>query len=502
MNTPHSPQMLASVDLGSNSFRLQICRNNNGQLQVVDSIKEMVRFAAGLDEHKNLDLASQERALNCLSKFGERLRGFSPEQVRVVATNTFRVAKNINQFIPKAEAALGFPIEVIAGREEARLIYTGVVHTLPPNGEKMLVIDIGGGSTEFVIGSELQPTHTESLPMGCVTYSLRFFQHKISEKDFQTAINTARSEIQRISKLLKREGWDVAVGTSGSAKAIRDVLAAETGNDEETITYAGMKKLMQRICEAGNTRKAKFDGLKPERIDVFAGGLAVMMAAFEELEIKSMIVTDAALRDGVFYDLIGRQLHEDLREQTVSQFQKRYHVAINQANRVAATANVFMESLAQHASVQELKYWQQYLDWAARLHEIGTDIAYTAYHKHTAYILDQADMPGFSRKEQQLLSLLTLGQRGDVRKIEAQVGDNQMMWAAIFALRLAVLFCRARLPLELPARTQLRFDTLKHSFILRISQQWLEDNPLTAGALDNEVEQWAKTNTHFEVQPQ
>ena len=279
-------------------------------------------------------------------------------------------------------------------------------------------------------------------------------------------------------------------------------MAAEAGNDEETITYAGMKKLMQRICEAGNTRKAKFDGLKPERIDVFAGGLAVMMAAFEELEIKSMIVTDAALRDGVFYDLIGRQLHEDLREQTVSQFQKRYHVAINQANRVAATANVFMESLAQHASVQELKYWQQYLDWAARLHEIGTDIAYTAYHKHTAYILDQADMPGFSRKEQQLLSLLTLGQRGDVRKIEAQVGDNQMMWAAIFALRLAVLFCRARLPLELPARTQLRFDTHKHSFILRISQQWLEDNPLTAGALDNEVEQWAKTNTHFEVQPQ
>lgn len=495
--------MLASVDLGSNSFRLQICRNNNGQLQVVDSIKEMVRFAAGLDEHKNLDLASQERALSCLSKFGERLRGFSPEQVRVVATNTFRVAKNINQFIPKAEAALGFPIEVIAGREEARLIYTGVVHTLPPNGEKMLVIDIGGGSTEFVIGSELQPTHTESLPMGCVTYSLRFFQNKIGEKDFQTAINTARSEIQRISKLLKREGWDVAVGTSGSAKAIRDVLAAEAGNDEETITYAGMKKLMQRICEAGNTRKAKFNGLKPERIDVFAGGLAVMMAAFEELEIKSMMVTDAALRDGVFYDLIGRQLHEDLREQTVSQFQKRYHVAINQANRVAATANVFMESLAQHASVQELKYWQQYLDWAARLHEIGTDIAYTAYHKHTAYILDQADMPGFSRKEQQLLSLLTLGQRGDVRKIEAQVGDNQMMWAAIFALRLAVLFCRARLPLELPAaRTQLRFDTLKHSFILRISQQWLEDNPLTAGALDNEVEQWAKTNTHFEVQPQ
>ena len=502
MNTPHSPQMLASVDLGSNSFRLQICRNNNGQLQVVDSIKEMVRFAAGLDDKKNLDTASQERALSCLSKFGERLRGFEPEQVRVVATNTFRVAKNINQFIPQAEAALGFPVEVIAGREEARLIYTGVVHTLPPNGDKMLVVDIGGGSTEFVIGSELQPTHTESLPMGCVTYSMRFFNNKVDEKAFHTAITTARAEIQRISKLLKREGWDIAIGTSGSAKAIRDVLAAEAGNDEETITYAGMKKLMQRICEAGSTRKAKFEGLKPERIDVFAGGLAVMMAAFEELEIKSMMITDAALRDGVFYDLIGRQLHEDLREQTVVQFQKRYHVALNQANRVAATAKVFMESLAQQASVQELKYWQQYLDWAARLHEVGIDIAYTAYHKHTAYILNQADMPGFSRKEQQLLATLTLGQRGDVRKIEEQVGNNQMMWAAIFALRLAVLFCRARLPLELPARTQLRFDADKSQCVLRISRAWLDNNPLTAGALNNEVELWAKTNIHFEVQPQ
>ena len=502
MNTPHSPQMLASVDLGSNSFRLQICRNNNGQLQVVDSIKEMVRFAAGLDDKKNLDTASQERALSCLSKFGERLRGFEPEQVRVVATNTFRVAKNINQFIPQAEAALGFPVEVIAGREEARLIYTGVVHTLPPNGDKMLVVDIGGGSTEFVIGSEVQPTHTESLPMGCVTYSMRFFNNKVDEKAFHTAITTARAEIQRISKLLKREGWDIAIGTSGSAKAIRDVLAAEAGNDEETITYAGMKKLMQRICEAGSTRKAKFEGLKPERIDVFAGGLAVMMAAFEELEIKSMMITDAALRDGVFYDLIGRQLHEDLREQTVVQFQKRYHVALNQANRVAATAKVFMESLAQQASVQELKYWQQYLDWAARLHEVGIDIAYTAYHKHTAYILNQADMPGFSRKEQQLLATLTLGQRGDVRKIEEQVGNNQMMWAAIFALRLAVLFCRARLPLELPARTQLRFDADKSQCVLRISRAWLDNNPLTAGALNNEVELWAKTNIHFEVQPQ
>ncbi len=494
--------MLASVDLGSNSFRLQICQDLNGQPQVVDSIKEMVRLAAGLDEQKNLDEASQQRALACLSQFGERLRGFSPEQVRAVATNTFRVAKNIDSFLPKAEAALGFPIEIIAGREEARLIYTGVVHTLPPNGRNMLVVDIGGGSTEFVIGSELQPIHTESLPLGCVTYSLRFFSgNKIQNQDFQTAITTARTEIQRISKMYKRTGWEFAVGTSGSAKAIRDVLAAEAGNLEESITYAGMKKLAQRICEAGSTKKARFEGLKSERIEVFAGGLAVMMAVFEELEVESMIITDAALRDGVFYDLIGRQLNEDLREQTVAQFQQRYHVSASQAQRVAETALIFFDSLSRGAAEQECQYWRPYIRWAAALHEIGVDIAYTAYHKHTAYILAQADMPGFSRKDQQLLSTLTLGQRGDVRKLVEQMGGNRLMWLALFALRLAVLFCRARLPLSLPADTRLIFDADKQNLVLQISRQWLNDNPLTAGALAVESEQWSKINTRFEVSP-
>ena len=388
-----SQALWAAVDLGSNSFRLQICQNNNGQLQVVDSIKEMVRLAAGLDDKKYLDEASRRRALSCLSKFGERLRGFSAEQVRAVATNTFRVAKHIAEFIPQAEAALGFPIEIIAGREEARLIYTGVVHTLPPNGDKMLVVDIGGGSTEFVIGSDIQPMRAESLPLGCVTYSMRFFQNKIDEKVFQTAITAARTEIQRIAKAYKDTGWDFAVGTSGSAKSIRDVLAAETGNTEETISYPGMKKLMQRICEAGSVKKAKFAGLKADRLEVFAGGLAVMLAVFEELGVQTMTVTDAALRDGVFYDFIGRSLNEDMREQTVTQFQQRYHVSLSQADRVAHTASILLESLAQNASVQELNHWRQYLRWAAKLHEIGIDIAYTAYHKHTAYILDQADMP-------------------------------------------------------------------------------------------------------------
>lgn len=502
MNASQS-NLLASVDLGSNSFRLQICENNNGQLKVVDSFKQMVRLAAGLDAQKVLSEESQNRALDCLARFKERLQGFRPEQVRVVATNTFRVAKNIDQFIPKAEAALGFPIEVIAGREEARLIYTGVVHTLPPNGDQMLVIDIGGGSTEFVIGSELKPSQTESLPLGCVTYSIRFFQNKITPKDFQAAISAARNEIQRISKLMKRAGWDFAVGTSGSAKAIRDVLEAEYPQTSD-ITYEGMQKLAERIVAAGSVKKARFIGLKPERIEVFAGGLAVMMAAFEELSIQKMMVTEAALRDGVFYDFIGRQLNEDMRDQTTAEFQKRYHVSLNQGRRVAETAQKFIENLSftREVSVQDLARWKQFLGWAGYLHEIGVDIAHTGYHKHSAYILANADMPGFSRKEQTLLSQLVLGHRGDLKKMVDIVGNNQMLWYAILALRLSALFCRARTPLVLPELIQLRSDETGKGFLLRIDAKWLEAHPLIADALAFESEQWSKVNMPFVVKTQ
>lgn len=493
----HLP-MLASVDLGSNSFRLQICENCNGQPKVVENIKQMVRLAGGLDGSKNLDAASQARALDCLAQFGERLRGFPPEQVRAVATNTFRVAKNIGEFLPKAEAALGFPIEVIAGREEARLIYTGVVHTFPNNGQKMLVVDIGGGSTEFILGSGLQPTHTESLPLGCVTYSLRFFHGKIGTKDFQAAINAARSEIQRIGKSYRRQGWDIALGTSGTAKAIAGVIEAEGMG--ERITLAAMKKLAAEIADAGSLKKARLDGLKPERADVFAGGLAVMMAAFEELEIGSMAFNEAALRDGVFFDTIGRGLNEDLREQTARQFQARYHASAEQAQRVEKLAAQFLYGLAQAATVQELAHWSSYVRWAAMLHEIGVDIAHTAYHKHTAYILANADMPGFSRPEQELLSLLALGQRGDLKKMaEVLAGESSIMrWHAVLALRLSVLFCRARLPLELPPAASLQYDPAR-GYILRIAQNWLDGNPLTTAALQDEVAQWDKIGRTFSV---
>ncbi|MDK4591325.1 exopolyphosphatase, partial [Kingella kingae] len=251
--------------------------------------------------------------------------------------------------------------------------------------------------------------------------------------------------------------------------------------------------------EAGSVKKAKLDGLKPERVEVFAGGLAVLQAAFEELDIAEMQFTEAALRDGVFYDMIGRNLEEDLRDQTTAQFQQRYHVSTNQAERVAKLAGYFLYNLAQTATVQELGYWSDYVRWAALLHEIGIDIAHTAYHKHTAYILAQADMPGFSRSEQTLLSELTLGHRGDLKKMGDLANHEPMWWHSILALRLAVLFCRARLPLELPLRTVLQ-EKNAGEYVLKISQNWLDSNPLTSSALQTESEQWQKLERSFSVE--
>ena len=266
------------------------------------------------------------------------------------------------------------------------------------------------------------------------------------------------------------------------------------------ITLPAIVRIFEQIVDAGSVKKAKLEGLKPERIEVFAGGLAVMQAAFEELDIEEMAFNEAALRDGVFYDMIGRNLDEDLRDQTTAQFQQRYHVSRNQAERVAKLAGYFLYSLAQNATVQELEYWSHYVRWAALLHEVGIDIAHTAYHKHTAYILAQADMPGFSRQEQELLAQITLGQRGDLKKMAETLGNEPMRWHAVMALRLAVLFCRARLPIELPPHTQLKEKS--GAYALTIAQSWLERNPLTAAALQAESEQWSKVGRSFSVQMQ
>jgi exopolyphosphatase/guanosine-5'-triphosphate,3'-diphosphate pyrophosphatase len=485
MPTPPN-NVLATVDLGSNSFRLQVSRVMDDQLYTLDSLKETVRLGAGLTADKHLDEDTQERALAAMARFGERLRGFSPAQVRVVGTNTLRVAKNAPGFIQKAEELLGFPIEIIAGREEARLIYIGAAHSLPATREKRLVVDIGGGSTEFIIGSQYKALVTESLPLGCVSYSLRFFDSgKLSKSNFRDATLAARSEIQRIVHEFGPNQWQLAVGTSGTARALRDMLEINDFSAAD-ITLSGMERLKSELLRAGHVKSVQLNGLKPDRTPVLPGGLAIMLGIFEELSIEKMTVADGALRDGVLYDLMGRQREKDMRESTVSLFKRRYHVDVEQAGRVTRLAEtLFKMAVGEEPNAD----WLKRLHWAGLLHEIGLTISHTAYHKHSAYILQNADMPGFSKREQSDLSTIVLGHRGDMGKMLPYVTEP-MLWQAVVALRLAVLFYRRRISIALPERLELKLHNM--GFTLAVDGNWLADNPLTAQAIQNEVAQWKR----------
>ena len=483
--------ILAAVDLGSNSFRLQIARVEGDQLYMLDDLREPVRLAAGLTADKYLDAEAQQRALAALGRFAERLRGLPREAVRAVGTNSLRVAKNAADFIPQAERTLGFPIEVIAGREEARLVYLGVAHGLPQSQDNRLVIDIGGGSTEFIVGNRLTPLKLESLYMGCVSYSLRFFPGgKITKQNLKQAELAARMEVQTISADYCGQ-WKDALGSSGTAQALGDILELN-GYSKGGITRSGLEKLRADLLKAGDTRKLALAGLRPERMPVLPGGFAIMHAAFCELEIGQMRPALGALREGVLYDLLGRFHNNDMRDVTVRQFMQRYHIDARQAERVERLAHLFARQfLSDEASEAALHM----LGWTARLHEIGISVAHSGYHKHTAYILANADMPGFSKKEQARLSLLALAQRGNLDKLQGQLKNTEDCVLAM-SLRLAVLFYRNRSEIELPA-LQGRFSGTK--FHLLIDGGWLAQNPLTEAALREEVKQWKTLDIGMQV---
>jgi exopolyphosphatase/guanosine-5'-triphosphate,3'-diphosphate pyrophosphatase len=492
MSTPQN-NVLATVDLGSNSFRLQISRVVDDQLFTLDALKETVRLGGGLTVDKYLDEDTQERALAAMARFGERLRGFAPTQVRVVGTNTLRVARNAPAFIAKAEELLGFPIEIIAGREEARLIYLGAAHSLPATREKRLVVDIGGGSTEFIIGSLYKAQVTESLPLGCVSYSMRYFADgKLNKSNFHDATLAARNEVQRIIHEFPPGSWQLAVGTSGTARALRDVLEINDYSAGD-ITLAGMERLKDELIRFGSIKAVDMNGLKSDRTPVLPGGLAVMIAIFEELAIDKMIVADGALRDGVLYDLLGRKREKDMRDSTVTLFKRRYHVDVEQARRVCALADRLFQML--HDGNVDAD-WLKRVHWAGLLHEIGLTIAHTAYHKHSAYILQNADMPGFSKREQADLATIVLGHRGDLTKMQPYVTEPQL-WSAVVALRLAVLFYRRRINVALPDKLGLRSHS--RGFTLTLERAWIEDNPLTAQALRQEVAQWKKAGFVLDI---
>lgn len=476
---------IAAVDLGSNSFRLQLARVVDGRLIFHDSLREAVRLGAGLGKDKHLDADAQRRAIDCLKRFGERLRGLPPQAVRAVATNTFRVAKNAPQLLQEAQSALGFPIEVIAGREEARMIFVGVSHSLPPAEHKRLVIDIGGGSTEFIIGQGFEPIEMESLYMGCVSYSLRFFPDgKITERGLEQAEIAAATEIQNIRKKFTAGRWEEAVGSSGTARALGEIMRLN-GLSDGYITRDGLKSLRNLLLKAKDSKKLQLAGLSADRAVVLPGGLCIMSAAFDALNIERMNTSSSALRDGVLYELLGRMHHHDTREATVRSFMRRYHVDYAQARRVRGLALKLLSQVSHKLSMDE-EAASHYLIWAAKLHEIGISIAHNSYHKHSAYIVENADMPGFSKMEQVAIGLLVRAQRRSLNKL-ALPGFDDDRCLLVLILRLAILFHRNRLDDSHP---QLALAFGQNEFRLKLEPGWLENNPLTEAELESEVAYW------------
>lgn len=493
-NRHMTSKKIAAVDLGSNSFRLQVGRVEGNQIYPMDGLKESVRLAAGLTDQKRLDDAAQSRGIDALSRFGERLRGFAPSTVRAVATNTLRVAKNAPEFLERAERALGFPIEVIAGREEARLIYLGVAHTLPNPARQQLVVDIGGGSTEFIIGRDMKPLLLESLYMGCVSYTLRFFgDGHVDRKAFKNAELAARVELQSMVHPYLALGWDEAVGSSGTAKALVDLLELN-GFSKRGITREGLEKLRDCLCESGNLSKVHLEGLRADRIPVLPGGLAIMLAVFKELDLKQMEFSEGALRLGVLYDLLGRYHHEDLRTATVTHFMHRYQVGAAQAERVERTALQLLRHLVPETADEDHPD-RQFLTWAAKLHEIGVSIAHSSYHKHSAYIISNADMPGFSKRDQARLARIVLAHRGKLERAQP-LKDEAPEWTLIFCLRIAVLLHRSHDATKPPMATATFHGT---GFVLELDPERLSAAPLTAAALADEAAQWSGVGGQLKI---
>ncbi|MBW2214571.1 MAG: Ppx/GppA family phosphatase [Deltaproteobacteria bacterium] len=444
-------ESLAAVDLGSNSFHMVIARVDHGGIQIVDRLREPVRLAFGLQEDGSLDEESQERAIKCLTLFGERLRDFGAEQVRAVGTNTLRKARNSRKVLRRAREALGHRIDIIPGREEARLIYLGVSHGIAGAPTRRLVVDIGGGSTEFIIGDGFDPVSVHSMYMGCVGFTEQFFgDGKISRKRMKHA------------KILSESGW--AHGT---------------------ITAEGLDKLEQAMLTAGRLEELELPGLDADRRPVFAGGVAILSAVFERLDIDEMWVSPTALREGLLYDMLGRIQDEDPRDRTIAMLCHRYSIDQAHADRVQATA---LGLLGQVVDDWELRSddAEHALSWAAQLHEIGLAVNYTGHHKHGAYLVASSDLPGFSRDEQALVAALVRGHR---RKLDdsyfellpLELRTTAMRLSAL--LRLAVLLNRNRDP-EVVALPHV--SASGHKLKLTFKDGWLAAHPLVLTDLERE----------------
>ena len=491
------PDAIAAVDLGSNSFHMKVARVVDGELHVVDRLREMVRLGAGLREDKRLSFDAQARALACLQLFGQRLRGMPPGTVRAAGTNTLRQARNAEAFLLAGEQILGHPIEIISGLEEARLIYLGAAHGIGASSERRLVVDIGGGSTELIVGEGFTPHQRESLHMGCVSMSQSYFPDgEITPRQMEMAEMAARLEMRPVQNAFRAAGWQSAVGCSGSIRSIRDVVCA-SGWSDAGITLSSLLKLRKALLKAGSVGKLEVEGLKEERLPVFPGGVAVLLGVFQALGIEQMGISDQAMREGLLYDLLGRFQHEDVRARTVEALSKRCAVDTDQAERVRSTATRFLEEVSESWDLDDPQYLDM-LSWATQLHEIGQSISHTQYHKHGAYFIEHSDLSGFSLQEQATLAALVRGHRRKFPKAvfsalpEVSAAPAKLL---CILLRLAVLLHRDRQSAkQLPP---VRLEAGRHRLDVRFPDGWLDSNPLTQA--DLELEQAFLKDAAFEL---
>lgn len=476
---------LAAVDLGSNSFHMLVARLEHGEVRVIDRIREMVRLAEGLNHKGELEDAVRQRALACLARFGERLRDVPRQNIRAVGTQTFRRLNHPGAFLRSAEKALNCPIEIIGGREEARLIYAGVISGVPQDQQQRLVIDIGGGSTELIIGRGPTPTLMESLQYGCVTLTQNYFSEKhVNRKRWQRARNALLGDLQEISLTYQKEGWEHALGTSGTIRAIRSVCV-NAGWSESGISRGALSRLSEYLQTLDKTSDLNLAGLSERRQPVFVGGVLILDALFEALKLDHLAVSDYALREGLLHDIIGRRDHRDPRDATITAMAMRYGVDQEQAQRVQNSALCIFDQIAAEWKLDDSH--RDLLRWTAQVHEIGLGISHSRYQRHSGYLLSHSDMAGFSRLEQLMMSFLARYHRRMINSDWHERIPRRLHHTAaqlLLILRLAVILHRSRSPRSMP---DIRVGAAKkHKLRLQLPYQWMEERPLTLRDLKQE----------------
>ena len=484
--------LLAAVDLGSNSFRLEIGRLEHGQIQRVEYLKETVRQGAGLDDKHELTPEAMQRGWDCLARFAERLVGFARPQVRAVATQTLREARNREDFIARGSAILGFPIDVVSGLEEARLIYKGVARMLPQSDERRLVVDIGGRSTELIVGRQFTPAAAASCRVGSVAWSARYFADgAFTRSAFEAAELAAQAVFDEVMTQFPRDSWDVAYGSSGTVGAAGSMLAPMLGQ-QGVITRGGLAWLREQLLRARHVDRLRLEGLKDDRRAVIGGGLSILRAVFAQLGIERMTVAQGALRQGALYEMLDREQPEtDLRSTSVRALMRRFAVDEEQAERVARLAVALFTQAAPAGSERAARK----LGWAAQLHEIGRRIAHGDHHLHGAYILEHTDAAGFALSELQRLGLLVLGQRGKLRKLAGPVQEPGFA-LQLMCLRTALALCHARRD---PDVAGLTLSLQGQRCIVRTRPGWAQAYPQSAYLLREESQAWTRTPWDYVV---